>query len=57
MTCGLHHSSAIERVKMSKDYYAIMGVKKNATAEKVRKAYTKLALKFHPDKNSAPGAE
>src|SRR5215510_9620259 len=33
----------------SKDYYAILGVKKSASAEDVRKAFRKLARKYHPD--------
>ncbi len=34
-----------------KDYYAILGLKKTATADDVRKAFRKLARKYHPDVN------
>src|ERR1700733_14798536 len=42
----------------TKDYYATLGVKKSASAEDIRKAFRKLARKYHPDVNPGDkGAE
>lgn len=40
-----------------KDYYKVLGVRRDASADEVQKAYRKLARKFHPDVNRAAGAE
>ncbi|KAK7289928.1 hypothetical protein RIF29_03968 [Crotalaria pallida] len=47
----------IREIKGKSDYYAILGVERRCSVEEIRKAYRKISLKVHPDKNKAPGSE
>ena len=42
----------VEQVEKKRDYYEVLGVSKDADSSAIKKAYRKLAKKYHPDTNA-----
>jgi preprotein translocase subunit Sec63 len=42
---------------MARDYYDLLGLSRNADQDEIKRAYRRLARKYHPDVNKDPGAE
>ena len=40
-----------------RDYYEVLGIDKNADEQTIKRAFKRLAMKYHPDRNQEPGAE
>ena len=50
-------ASFCEVILCSQDYYSILGIQRNAGDKDIKRAFRKLAMQYHPDKNKEEGAE
>ena len=41
---------------MKRDYYEVLGISKNAANDEIKKAYRKVAMQYHPDRNPGDNA-
>lgn len=57
LVLAVHILLISEFILAKRDYYDILGVAKDATERQIKKAFHKLALKYHPDRNKGPDAE
>ncbi|XP_061570394.1 dnaJ homolog subfamily B member 9-like [Cololabis saira] len=54
---AVHVMLISEFILAKRDYYDILGLPRDATDRQIKKAFHKLALQYHPDRNREPGAE